>query len=490
MPESALLGGTGLAVTGLAGAGLASTQLASALVATSKAASAEASGAAPDASALAGPSLIGRDRGLLWHPYAPLDGPAPYAVTAAEGVRLRLEAADGERFEAVDAMSSWWSAIHGYRHPVLDAAVRDQAGRFSHVMFGGLTHEPAVRLAEQLVDLAPEPLRHVFLADSGSVSVEVALKLAIQYQAAAGRRGRHAFLALRGGYHGDTFGAMSVCDPVDGMHAAFPSLPAQHFLPRPPAARLDDEGALVSDPAEVAAWVAELERTAQRHRQELAGIIVEPVLQGAGGMHAYAPVCLQALRRVADEHGLLLIFDEIATGFGRTGRLFAGEWAGVVPDVMCVGKALTGGYLTLAALLCSSGVAAAITASEFRALLHGPTFMANPLACAVASASLDLLGSAGWRDQVRGIEGALRTSLAPAAKLGSVRDVRVLGAVGVVELDRPVDVQAVTRAALEHDVWVRPFRNLVYTMPPYVCSAADVEAIGSGIVAAVGEVHG
>ena len=236
--------------------------------------------------------------------------------------------------------------------------------------------------------------------------------------------------------------------------------------------------------------MAELERTAHAHRQELAGIIVEPVLQGAGGMHAYAPECLQALRRVADEHGLLLIFDEIATGFGRTGRLFAGEWAGVVPDVMCVGKALTGGYLTLAALLCSSGVAAAITASEFRALLHGPTFMANPLACAVASASLDLLASAGWRDQVRGIERGLRASLAPAPALESVRDVRVLGAVGVVELDRPVDVQAVTLAALRHGVWVRPFRNLVYTMPPYICTAADVDAIGAGIVAAVGAVHG
>jgi adenosylmethionine---8-amino-7-oxononanoate aminotransferase len=447
----------------------------------------------PDAALLAGTGLITRDRGLLWHPYAPLDGPAPYAVTAAEGVRLQLEAADGARFEAVDAMSSWWSTIHGYRHPVLDNAVREQAGRFSHVMFGGLTHEPGVRLAEQLVALAPEPLRHVFFADSGSVSVEVALKLAVQYQAAAGRQGRHAFLALRGGYHGDTFGAMSVCDPVDGMHAAFPSLPAQHFLPKPPAAQLAEgqpgQGALVSDAGEVAAWVAELETLVELHRHELAGIIVEPVLQGAGGMHVYAPECLQALRRVADERGLLLIFDEIATGFGRTGRIFAGEWAGVVPDVMCVGKALTGGYLTLAAVLCSTGVADVITASEFRALLHGPTFMANPLACAVASASLDLLASAGWQEQVRGIEHGLRSSLAPAAGLDAVRDVRVLGAVGVVELDRPVDVPAVTRAALEQGVWVRPFRNLVYTMPPYISSAAEVAAVGAGITAAIQEVH-
>lgn len=450
--------------------------------------------AVSDAALLSGASLVGRDRGLLWHPYAPLDGPAPYAVTAAEGVRLRLEAADGACFEAVDAMSSWWSAIHGYRHPVLDEAVRKQAGKFSHVMFGGLTHEPAVRLAEQLVALAPEPLQHVFFADSGSVSVEVALKLAIQYQAAAGRRGRHAFLALRGGYHGDTFGAMSVCDPVDGMHTAFPSLPVQHFLPRPPAAHLSvgqtSDGVLRADPDAVAAWTAGLEAAVQLHGHELAGIIVEPVLQGAGGMHTYAPECLQALRRTADEHGLLLVFDEIATGFGRTGRLFAGDWAGVVPDVMCVGKALTGGYLTLAAVLCSAEVAAAITASRFRALLHGPTFMANPLACAVASASLDLLAAADWRNQVMRVQQELRASLAPAAALGSVRDVRVLGAVGVVELNEPVDIQRVTRAALERGVWVRPFRNLVYTMPPYIASAQDVALLGAGITAAVQEVHG
>ncbi|EMY32422.1 adenosylmethionine-8-amino-7-oxononanoate aminotransferase, partial [Arthrobacter crystallopoietes BAB-32] len=362
----------------------------------------------------AGTSIIHRDRGLLWHPYAPLDGPAPYEVEAADGVRLRLRAADGERFEAVDAMSSWWSMVHGYRHPVLDEALRRQSERFSHVMFGGLTHEPAVRLAEQLVRLAPAPLEHVFLADSGSVSVEVALKLAVQYQAAAGRPGRQRFLALRGGYHGDTFAAMSVCDPVDGMHAAFPGLVAQqHFLPRPPAAQLNNDGELVADASEVAAWIGVLEETAARFAGELAGIIVEPVLQGAGGMHAYAPECLRAARRVADEHGLLLVFDEIATGFGRTGRFFAAEWSGVAPDIMCVGKALTGGYLTLAAVLCSGQVAGAVTASQFRALLHGPTFMGNPLACAVAAASLELLESAGWQQQVQRVQEGLAAALAP-----------------------------------------------------------------------------
>ncbi|PYI69509.1 adenosylmethionine--8-amino-7-oxononanoate transaminase [Arthrobacter livingstonensis] len=434
--------------------------------------------------------LISRDRGLLWHPYAPLDGDAPYAVHGASGTRLSLGAADGTQFEAVDAMSSWWSAVHGYRHPALDRALLDQAGRFSHVMFGGLTHEPAVQLAERLVALAPEGLDHVFFADSGSVSVEVALKLAVQYQQGCGRPERTQFLALRGGYHGDTFAAMSVCDPVDGMHAAFPSLVArQRFLPRPPAARLVG-GELVADPAEVAAWIGILEETVGRHRDELAAIIVEPVLQGAGGMHVYAPAALAAARRVASENGLLLICDEIATGFGRTGKLFASEWAGVAPDIMCVGKALTGGYLTLAAMLCSAGVAAVITGSPLRTLLHGPTFMANPLACAVACASLELLASAGWQEQVARIGAGLADALAPAAGLAAVRDFRVLGAVGVVELSAPVNVPAVTRAALEHGVWVRPFRNLIYTMPPYISTSQDIAAIGAGIHAAVAQVHG
>ncbi|WP_427016795.1 adenosylmethionine--8-amino-7-oxononanoate transaminase [Pseudarthrobacter sp. P1] len=435
-------------------------------------------------------SLAPRDAGLLWHPYAPLDGPAPYTVHGASGVRLELEGPDGARYDVVDAMSSWWAMVHGYRNPVLDEALREQIGRFSHVMFGGLTHEPAVRLAEKLVELAGGTLPHVFFADSGSVSVEVALKLAVQYQAAVGRPRRQRFLALRGGYHGDTIGAMGVCDPVDGMHSAFPGLVAEHeFLPRPPAATLVD-GVLVSDDAEVAAWIEAMEAAASRHEGSLAGIIVEPVLQGAGGMHIYAPDCLRALRRVASEHGLLLIGDEIATGFGRTGRLFATEWAGMRPDILCVGKALTGGYLSLAAMLCSAEVASAITTSEFRALLHGPTFMANPLACAVAAASLDLLAAADWQGQVARVERGLAAALAPASSLSSVRDVRVLGATGVVQLERAVDVVAVTRAGLEHGVWLRPFRDLVYAMPPYVSSGSDIAAIGAGMVAAIAAVHG
>ena len=448
-------------------------------------------------SAVAGgarPGLLERDRGLVWHPYAALDGPSPYAVLEASGTRLVLESAEGVRYDVIDAMSSWWCAIHGYRHPVLDAALREQAARFSHVMFGGLTHEPAVRLAEQLVELAPGPLRHVFFADSGSVSVEVALKLAVQYQAAAGHPGRRQFAALRGAYHGDTSGAMSVCDPVDGMHGLFTGLLAgQVFLPRPPAARLAggrfSATPTADDDAAIDAWLAAAWQVIAEHEGTIAGIIVEPVLQGAGGMHAYPPRCLAGLRRIADRHGLLLIADEIATGFGRTGAGFGVDWAGVAPDVMCVGKALTGGYLTLAAVLCTSQIAEAITRSPQRALMHGPTFMANPLACAVASASLELLTDER-RHRVTEIGEELAGALRPAAGLEPVRDVRVLGAVGVVQLNCAVDVPAVTRAALEHGVWLRPFRDLVYTMPPYIATSAEIAAIGAAITTAVAAAHG
>jgi adenosylmethionine-8-amino-7-oxononanoate aminotransferase len=435
------------------------------------------------------PSVLERDRELVWHPYSSLPGGPVYAVMGANGVRLQLVAHDQRRHDVIDGMSSWWSAIHGYRHPALDAALATQAGRFSHVMFGGLTHEPAVRLAEQLVDLTPDPLQHVFFADSGSVAVEVALKLALQVQAARGRPARRRFVALRGGYHGDTAGAMSVSDPVDGTRAVFDGHVATNlFLARPPAAEAVG-GGLRTDAAAVAAWIEHAECVLTRYADEVAGIIVEPVLQGAGGMFVYAPECLRALRRIADRSGMLLIFDEIATGFGRTGRLFAGEWAGVAPDVLCVGKALTGGYLTLAAMLCSTTVAQALRGTSQQMLLHGPTFMANPLACAVASASIDTLGDA-WATRVSAIESALGATLTGAATLDSVRGVRVLGAVGVIELDRPVDAAAVTAAALRGGVWLRPFRNLVYTMPPYVCTADEAATIGRAMVAAVAEVHG
>ncbi|WP_232677955.1 adenosylmethionine--8-amino-7-oxononanoate transaminase [Nocardioides sp. R-C-SC26] len=414
--------------------------------------------------------LLAFDREHVWHPYTSLSAPSPVRmVTGARGVRLSLD--DGS--ELIDAMSSWWAAIHGYGVPELDAALREVD--FAHVMFGGLTHAPAIRLAQRLVDLAPAGLDRVFLADSGSVSVEVALKIALQYQRGRGRPERTRLLTVRGGYHGDTFGAMSVCDPVGGMHSMFTDVLApQVFAPRPPAPGGDVEG-----------WATEFRSLADDHRDEVAAIIVEPVLQGAGGMWVYDPACLQVMREVADEHGLLLVLDEIATGFGRTGELWGADHAGVRPDLMCVGKALTGGYLTLAAVLCTDEVARGVAASESGVLMHGPTFMGNALACSVALASLDLLQARDWRAQAARIEAGLRSGLAPCADLPGVTEVRVLGAVGVVQLDEPVDVVTVTDAAAEHGVWLRPFRDLVYTMPPYACTDADVARIGEAVTAGV-----
>ncbi len=387
---------------------------------------------------------------------------------------MRLRLADGR--ELIDGMASWWCAIHGYGHPALDAAVRDQLGRMAHVMFGGLTHEPAVRLAQCLTELAPDGLERVFFADSGSVSVEVAIKLAMQYQRARGESGRTRLMTVRGGYHGDTTGAMAVCDPVGGMHAMFAGVLAQHvFAARPP----DGFGAPLEE-----AWAEEVRALAARHAGELAAVIAEPVVQGAGGMRFHSPACVRLLREVCDEHGMLLILDEIATGFGRSGELFACDHAGVVPDVMCVGKALTGGYMTLAATLCSGEVAATVSSGEGGGLMHGPTFMANPLACAVALASLELLAQEGWRGRVAGIEGGLRDGLAPARELPGVRDVRVLGAIGVIELEQPVDVAAATAAAVERGVWLRPFRELVYAMPPYATTGEDLAALTGAMVAA------
>jgi adenosylmethionine---8-amino-7-oxononanoate aminotransferase len=393
-------------------------------------------------------------------------------VVSAQGARLQL--ADGSWL--IDGMASWWCAIHGYRHPALDAAAREQLARMAHVMFGGLTHEPAVQLARRLLELVPSALQCVFFADSGSVSVEVAIKLCLQFQRARGRPRRTRLLTVRGGYHGDTLGAMAVCDPVNGMHSAFAGVLASHvFAPLPPPgfdAGLDD------------AWAAQVRELAARHADELAAVVVEPVVQGAGGMRFYSPQSLVLLREVCDEHGLLLVLDEIATGFGRTGEMFACEHAGVEPDVMCVGKALTGGYLTLAATLCTRAVAEAVSAGEPGALMHGPTFMANPLACSVALASVDLLDSGQWREQVAMIGAGLAAGLEPARELSRVVDVRVLGAIGVVQLDRRVDVAAATEAALACGVWLRPFRDLIYAMPPYIASEGDVVTVADAVVQA------
>jgi adenosylmethionine-8-amino-7-oxononanoate aminotransferase len=418
--------------------------------------------------------LLALDRAHVWHPYAPMPWRTPpYVVESAAGVRLRL--ADGR--ELVDGMSSWWAAIHGYRHPALDAAVRDQLGRMSHVMFGGLTHEPAVRLASTLVRLAPPGLAHVFLCDSGSVSVEVAVKMCLQFWRSRGRPGRHRLATWRGGYHGDTFHPMSVCDPDGGMHALWRGvLPEQVFAPAPPGG--------FEDPPD-GAYLAALAATVARHADELAAVIVEPVVQGAGGMRFHHPGYLRVLRELCDEHDILLIFDEIATGFGRTGEFFAAAHAGVTPDVMCVGKALTGGYLSLAAALCTPLVAETIAAGDVPVLAHGPTFMGNPLACAAANASLDLLANGGWSVQVKRLAAGLRAGLAPLAGAPGVADVRVLGAIGVVQLDRPVDIPAATAAAVAAGVWLRPFRDLVYAMPPYIADDEDVARITSAMAAAV-----
>lgn len=424
--------------------------------------------------------LLALDRSHVWHPYGPMPGRQdPLVVESASGVRLRLaEPAHGHR-ELVDGMSSWWSAVHGYNHPVLNEAARGQLDRMSHVMFGGLTHEPAVRLASRLVEITPEPLRHVFLADSGSVSVEVAVKMCLQYWRSAGRPDKRRLMTWRGGYHGDTWQPMSVCDPEGGMHELWSgALPRQVFADEPPAG---------FDAEPEAGYVAHLWDLVERHADELAAVIVEPVVQGAGGMRFHSPAYLRVLREACDAHGVLLVFDEVATGFGRTGELFAAGHAGVCPDVMCVGKALTGGYLTMAATLCTGRVAEGISRGEVPVLAHGPTFMGNPLASAVACASIDLLLGQDWRQEVKRIGTGLRDGLADAAGRPGVRDVRVLGAIGVVQLDHEVDMEAATRAAVREGVWLRPFRDLVYTMPPYVTGDDDVERICRAVCAAARE---
>ncbi len=411
------------------------------------------------------------DAAHIWHPYSTIgaEALAPVVAVGARGAWLTVHH-EGCDLRVLDAMASWWTAIHGHGHPVLDAAITRQLATMNHVMFGGLTHEPAARLAQLLVEITPEGLDTVFFSDSGSVSVEVAAKMALQYWRSLGRFDKHRLMTWRGGYHGDTFTPMSVCDPDGGMHSLWTDvLAAQEFAPAVPAEY--DE-----------AYVEAFERQLAEHADELAAVIVEPVVQGAGGMRFHDPRYLTALRDICTRHGVLLIFDEIATGFGRTGELFAADHVGVCPDIMCVGKALTGGYITLAATLCTREIAETISTHEPGALMHGPTFMANALACAVGVASVEVLLDSDWRATVRGIEAGLREGLAPAAWLAGVADVRVLGAIGVIELDRPVDLRVATPAALERGLWLRPFRNLIYAMPPYICTPDEIAAIASGMV--------
>ncbi|MGE4553874.1 MAG: adenosylmethionine--8-amino-7-oxononanoate transaminase [Desulfovibrionaceae bacterium] len=409
------------------------------------------------------------DRAHIWHPYTSATAPLPVqAVRAARGCRLEL--CDGR--ELIDGMASWWCVIHGYNHPRLNAALRAQLDDMAHVMFGGLTHAPAVDLARRLVELTPAPLEHVFFADSGSVAVEVALKMAVQYRQARGETGRTRFLALRNGYHGDTLGAMSVCDPVTGMHTLFRGyLPEQVFAEAPRCAF----GAAWDE-----SYIRDFEARLAAHARELAAVILEPVVQGAGGMRFYSPHFLRRVRELCDEHDVLLIADEIATGFGRTGRLFACQWADIAPDILCLGKALTGGYLTLAAVLATREVAHTISARG-GVFMHGPTFMANPLACAAANASLELLAEGGWRRDVPRLEAGLRRGLAPCAGLPGVAEVRVLGAIGVVEMREPVDPARAQALFVERGVWVRPFGRLVYVMPPYVMPDADLDRLTAAV---------
>lgn len=410
--------------------------------------------------------LLQFDREHIWHPYASIDNPLEvFLVDSAEGVRIRLQ--DGR--ELIDGMASWWSVIHGYSHPELTKTIREQAGRLAHVMFGGLTHRPAVDLARLLIEVVPQGLRRVFFCDSGSVAVEVAMKMAIQYYYAKGVAGKNRFLTIRSGYHGDTFHAMAVCDPTTGMHRIYQGVLPQYFFADTPECRFAD------------AWreadISSFRQLLTAHHRSICAVILEPVVQGAGGMRFYHPEYLRRVRELCDEYSILLIADEIATGFGRSGRMFGCDHAGISPDILCLGKALTGGYMTLAAVLATEQVGHVISQGEPGVFMHGPTFMANPLACSVAVRSMQLLLDSDWQGNIARIEKGLKQGLEPCRTLPGVADVRVLGAIGVVELVVPVKMARIQKLFVENGVWIRPFGRLVYVMPPYVMSDEDLSTL-------------
>lgn len=411
------------------------------------------------------------DEQHIWHPYTSMKTPLPsYPVQSADGVRIKLESGQ----ELIDGMSSWWSVIHGYNHPLINQAITDQLSKMSHVMFGGLTHNPAIELCKKLVEITPVGLEKVFLADSGSVSVEVALKMAIQCQLGRGYISRNKFVTIKHGYHGDTFGAMAVCDPVNSMHSLYSDILPKNYFIEAPKSKPDQD----FDHKEL----DELKMLLQQDSDNIAALILEPVVQGAGGMRFYHPEFISAAKSICEQYKILIIADEIATGFGRTGKMFACEHAQITPDIMCLGKAITGGYMTLAATLCTEQVALDISQCDAGVLMHGPTFMANPLACAAANASLDLLRTGDWFEQVKHIEAGLKQGLQPCEELDCVTEVRVFGAIGVIEMKQAVNVAEIQKQFIQHDLWIRPFGKLVYVMPQYIISTQDLALLTSGIV--------